>query len=380
MKTVTTTINHNEKLDIIFKRFSKLHSEEMPIIPKLPQNSIYAITNFKGGIGKTTLSFNLLHYFDKYYQTLAVDLCPQTNFTDLLLGDMYNETKNINIYDSLQSRLLGPDWEATIDKKGPLAKRIIDTNEFFQGSFDSNNLRDNHSYVIPGSSKLHLFPNYLYNKLNVLSGSLNVTKNSQESRMISSTLFSLKNVINENMTNLKLSKCIIDTSPFFAGATHLAWCAADTLIIPIRVDKKSVQGLEDVLQMLHNDNSEFNIWRMKAGIESKPKIQAILVTHCGWNTAQNYKPDNASQTFISTALSYAEEYKDLFTTSNVEDHFALLNEFHGSGKISGELSIPINEMKKNKFYSIKGKRIEANDSVNKYKKQLEFASKLILGS
>ena len=38
-------------------------------------------------------------------------------------------------------------------------------------------------------------------------------------------------------------KVLMDTSPFFGGGTHLAWVAADALIIPTRVDQQSVDAL-----------------------------------------------------------------------------------------------------------------------------------------
>ena len=45
---------------------------------QLPKQRIYAMCNLRGGIGKTTLTFNLSYLADNL---LAVDTCPQGNLS-----------------------------------------------------------------------------------------------------------------------------------------------------------------------------------------------------------------------------------------------------------------------------------------------------------
>lgn len=45
---------------------------------QLPKQRIYAMCNLRGGIGKTTLTFNLSYLVDNL---LAVDTCPQGNLS-----------------------------------------------------------------------------------------------------------------------------------------------------------------------------------------------------------------------------------------------------------------------------------------------------------
>src|SRR5437762_1762350 len=60
----------------------------------------YAITNFRGGIGKSTLAFNLAWEISRRNKTLAFDLCPQCNFSQSLLGDALSADDK-SIYDAL---------------------------------------------------------------------------------------------------------------------------------------------------------------------------------------------------------------------------------------------------------------------------------------
>ena len=181
----------------------------------------------------------------------------------------------------------------------------------------------------------------------------------------------------EQMEETKTEKVLIDTSPFFAGGTHLAWAASDALIIPVRVDEQSIYSLELTLEMLHNPSSDFNIWRERAGIAEKPTVQAIIMTHCGWNRQADHQIDSASRMYIERAVDIALKYSDVFTTENVVDHFALLSDFHSSGRISGSKAIPIDNLIEGRQHRIEGRKVEVNRSVNRYKKELEYAFNLI---
>lgn len=47
----------------------------------------YAISNFRGGIGKSILAFNLAYELSRNHRTLLLDTCSQRNFTQNLMGD-----------------------------------------------------------------------------------------------------------------------------------------------------------------------------------------------------------------------------------------------------------------------------------------------------
>jgi chromosome partitioning protein len=73
----------------------------------------------------------------------------------------------------------------------------------------------------------------------------------------------------------------MDTSPFYAGGTHLAWCAADAVVIPVRVDEHSIASLELTLDLLSNPDKDFQTWNTRAGGHPTPRVAAIKTFNGG---------------------------------------------------------------------------------------------------
>lgn len=346
----------------LFDRYDMILSDKkIDNLPHTQKYRTYAVTNFRGGIGKTTLSFNLAYAMCKNYMTLFLDVCPQQNFTSLFSNNFLEN--EVTVYDALMQKMMGSAWSVDLSK---LSKRVQDTNaEFKDGKT---------CYYIPGSSRLFLYPSQFYSRLNEYLG---LTSSGNGEKPVRVLLHMLKSIIEEQMAETKVEKVLIDTSPFFAGGTHLAWAAADALIIPVRVDEQSIYSLELTLQMLKDDTSDFNVWRKRAGLEEKPVVQAILMTHCGWNRQADHQIDQASRMYIERAYEIAERYSDIFATNNIINHFALLSDFHSSGRISGSKGIPIDKLSEGRQYRIENKKVEVNKSVNRYKKELAYAFRLI---
>jgi len=60
----------------------------------------YAVTNFRGGIGKSTLSFNLAYELSRTYSCLFLDACSQRNFSQTMFGEELH-TFQKTLYDAL---------------------------------------------------------------------------------------------------------------------------------------------------------------------------------------------------------------------------------------------------------------------------------------
>src|SRR5438552_3228682 len=170
---------------------------------------------------------------------------------------------------------------------------------------------------------------------------------------------------------MKASKVLIDTSPFFGGATHLGWVAADALIIPVRVDQHSMEALKLTLSMLKSDQMDFRRLNRLGGIEKVPKIHAIVMTHCGWNRQAALTPDRSTQAYLSQVIAIARDHGNLFSCDDPIDAIHLLDDFHSAGRISGTKRIPLTKLNVGESHTIEGQRLEVNVSLTRYQRELK---------
>jgi len=220
-------------------------------------------------------------------------------------------------------------------------------------------------FLLPGSKELFLFPSLLYTQLGQ-----SAQLGSRSEATTRNILQSIQGLAEELRNHIWAEKVLIDTSPFFGGATHLAWVAADALIIPVRVDQHSIEALKLTLSMLKNETMDFLRLNKQAGITRVPKIHAIVMTHCGWNRQTANTPDRSTQAYLSQVLEIANEHHDLFSCEDPLDTIHLLDDFHSAGRISGSRRVPLAKLNVGESYTIEGQRLEVNVSLTRYQNEL----------
>ena len=194
---------------------------------------------------------------------------------------------------------------------------------------------------------------------------------------IQNILFSLRNEVSREMAEIEVSKCLIDTSPFFAGATQLSWHATDALIIPVRTDQQSVNSLMLLLKILSDPASEFRKY-LRADYPT-PKIQMVVLTHGTWSTAKGSRniPNQQTLIYLEKIADIVNRHIQYFTTLDPANHLVLLDDFMGSGKISSALSKPVLLMNDGDSMRVNRIKTTVNASVEKCKNQLKFIANSI---
>jgi chromosome partitioning protein len=343
----------NNDLDELLDRFKKV-SDGMPVPRPKERYQTYAITNFRGGIGKSTIAFNLAWEVSRKNKSLFFDLCPQCNFTQSLLADDAPSSGH-TIYDALLPKVMPGTRTVNFDD---LVTSVPPSCPSFKGG--------EKAYSVPGSKELFLFPSLLYTQLSNASN-----LGSQKVDASRNILQSVKTLAESLSHHLKTKKTLIDTSPFFGGATHLGWVAADALIIPVRVDQHSMEALKLTLSMLKNHDMDFLRLNSQAKIGEKPKVHAIVMTHCGWSRQSGFTPDRSTQAYLGQVLDIARDNAELFSCDNPMDAIHLLDDFHAAGRISGSKRIPLAMLNVRDSHTIENQRLEVNESVTRYQKELK---------
>ena len=320
-----------------------------------PSKRCYAVSNLRGGVGKTSITFNLAYELSRQQSVLLADVCPQANLTEVI---MKSESPKATIYNALQPRVLGPAF-------GEQARDISFRVSQFAPSFGAGK----GCYFIAGDAELYEFPSYLYQQLGVAN-----TRNNSE--IVKTLLWSLRDILQQEAKELKCDSILIDTSPFYSGGTHLAWVAADALIIPVRVDEHSVESLGLLLALLSDQTRDFVQWNQRAGGLPGPKVAAVVMTMAGAKSQKEATPDAASRMFIERALRIARKYPDLFD-GDPTDAFVITDDFMSAGRISGAKSIPISELRVGSFHTVSERRLQVNQSAERYQKELAYLTSVL---
>ena len=338
----------------IIARQDEIANGNYPSLP-LPKFPKYTIGNLRGGIGKTSLAFNLSYQTDNL---LVVDTCPQGN-----LSYFYDEEYYVNNSTNVRDLIL-PYLLPGLGKATRVAKNISASNPHFVNK---------NSYYIASSNDLYHLPSQITTALNQAKS----IPGPQQTTAIDYILYSLRDEIEREMAEAHLERCLIDTSPFFAGATHLAWHATDALIVPVRTDQQSINSLELLIDTLSNSNSEF-----RKNIPSDghtPKIQLVILTHCAWSTKSGARnePNQQTKMFITKVKDIVDRNIQHFTTQDPDNHILLLDDFLGTGRISTVSSKPISLLNAGDSMRINRVKATVNASVEKVKAQLLYISNSI---
>jgi chromosome partitioning protein len=181
-------------------------------------------TNNKGGVGKTTLAFNLaVSLAKKGYKIVLVDLDPQCNLSRLCLGKEYYEKTLFSLEEKSVYNVLQGVIEGGSD---------VDTSvQFIQLSQDKN------LSLLKGDINLSLYES-------LLTTAYGQAASGQQIGYFQTS--AIDRFLREKGMSDDVDVFIVDTSPSLGLLNQMIFLGTDYFLVPMMPDAFSVQGIENL--------------------------------------------------------------------------------------------------------------------------------------
>jgi cellulose biosynthesis protein BcsQ len=335
--------------------------------------TIYSFYNNKGGVGKTTLCSNVAALYAKNNpttQVLVIDMCPQANVSQFMLGGGHKGYQTNQKLQSLATRknIVGfIDWIL----KNNAGFSSLNTSYAIQVSPHNEKISEN-LYLIAGDSFLES-----------LSLALNYAVLNPANLSAWSEYMTAIRRLSEEAFNKKYSKLtvFIDCNPSFSIYTQMALVSSDYLIIPMMADFSSIEGIKSIFMMLYGEyptaalkkyahniitfNKQMDHFKLKA-----PRIcefvfnnyTANLGVAAAYDSIRNELSKFCYAQYTKFPHHFAPTKETVKSSKEWERYYVSdVKDFHTAGKLSASLGIPIYELpEKTKYHMPDGSSVSAD--------------------
>lgn len=334
--------------------------------------SKYSLWNNKGGVGKSFLTFSLACEYaieNPDEEVLVLDLCPQANLTEMLLG---GKLKSNNLLDTFYStkprRSVGGYFEARLTS--PFLP-LDSVEEFIYKPCKINpNIPPNLS-LLPGDNLLELLSEAIRQASQMM---LPVDAWAKVMRWLNDLI----KTFDETNSGYSETTVFIDCNPSFSIYTQIALASSEYVIIPFTADDSSRRGIENVFALLYGiAASELQGYarlsfskRAKEENVELPKIHTFVSNRA---TMYKGKPSSAFQAksapIRELVTSNLSGHKKVFAHhKKAPDFFSDMPDYHSVAVVASSEGCPLSRLKSG-HHSIDEDVVQVNQvSIDKYTK------------
>lgn len=336
--------------------------------------SSYAYWNNKGGVGKSFLCyFSAAEYAERHpdVDVYVIDLCPQANVSETILG---GQTSGAKALDKLSSesprRTIAGYLEARLSS--PFQK-IDDVTPFVSEPFLFNRQAPKNLKLICGDNLVELLSEAI-RQASQLALPQDAWKRVQ--LWVADLVAQLRRLSGE-----RDSIFFIDCNPSFSVYTQQALLAADSVIVPFTPDDSSRRGVANVAALLYGivdarssayARLSFSGRAEEYGV-SLPKLRYFVNNRV---TIYEGKPSKAfaaaSKAIKETVDSVYNKKKSIFYSSSKRPSLGFFDipDNHSANIVCALTGTPLNRLKAGP-HEIRGERIQVNKGpLDRYKRAL----------
>jgi cellulose biosynthesis protein BcsQ len=310
---------------------------------------IYAFWNNKGGTGKTSLAFqSIARYAEKHpkERVLAIDICPQANLSELMLGGLNNKgSEKLLERQGLMPRCsLGGYFQLRLPS--PYSPPQFNANDFITIPSQYNEGIPKNIHLVCGDPLLELQAN----AINTLANQNIPTMNAWIA-----VIDWLKNFLDQIRADF--DTVFLDCNPSFSLFTQIALATTDRIVLP-------VMAIQNAFSLIYGLKLPSEIYasyafatKLKEAKRPLPKVHLIAknrITQYMGAASAYAAVLNAIQTDIQNLL---KTNGDIFTFKNVTTGFVEIRDFQTTGVVAFAKGLPFSKLQAGK-QTINGHRVQ----------------------
>ena len=316
----------------------------------------YAFWNNKGGTGKTSLAFQAItRYAEKYpaKRVLAIDICPQANLSELMLGGLNNKgsDKLLERHGQVPRCSLGGYFQLRLPS--PYAPPTFNAHDFITKPNDYNKEIAINIDLVCGDPLLELQAN----AVNTLANQ-NIPGTDAWIAVIDWLKTFLDQVEDEYDT------VFMDCNPSFSLYTQISLATADRIILPVMADDSSRRAIQNAFSLIFGLKLPSDIYssyafatKLKNASRNLPKVHLIAK-----NRITQYMGSASAYAAVLAAIqadivSLLKTNPEIFSFTSVKTGFVEIRDFQTTGVVAFAKGRPFSKLQAGK-QSINGHRVQ----------------------
>lgn len=319
--------------------------------------------NNKGGTGKTSLAFHILCEYaheNCSKRILAVDICPQANLSELLLGGI-NQGGSDNLLkrqEMFQRSTIGGYFQLRLPS--PYTVPDFIANDFITQPSKLNSFVPDNIDLVCGDPLLELQANAISTLANNQIPGTN-------------TWLAIIDWINDFLVQVEkqYDLVIFDANPSFSIYTQIAIAACNKLILPVMADDSSRRAIQNAFSLVYGLKLPSEIYtryafaeKLKEANRALPKVHMVLKNRI----TQYMGPASAYATVLSAIDQDIKEllntYPDIFSFSNITDGIEEVRDFQTTGVVAAARGCPFYELKPGRL-DVLGQSVQVREEYQK---------------
>ncbi len=323
-------------------------------------NNKYAFWNNKGGTGKTSLAFQTIaRYAEKYpkKRVLAIDICPQANLSELMLGGLNNKgsEKLLERHGQPLRCSLGGYFQLRLPS--PYAAPVFNPHDFITKPHEYNNAIGINVDLVCGDPLLELQAN----AVNTLANQ-NIPGTNAWIAVIDWLKCFLDKVANDYDT------VFMDCNPSFSLYTQIALATTDKIVLPVMADDSSRRAIQNAFSLIYGLKLPSEIYasyafatKLREAKRPLPKVHLIAK-----NRITQYMGAASAYAAVLAAIdndisALLKTHAGIFSFKVIGDGFEEIRDFQTTGVVAFAKGLPFSKVQAGK-QSINGHRVQVKQN------------------